>query len=375
MKYSIMYSINLMLFAGLFLVTACSSEPEDVETTEEPASVVDAGFVVQRQSLDLVEVANRSQSVPIQVSGRVVPQNTTELYSEVQGVVVSTSKSFKAGTPFSKGEVLLKLDSKEFALNLESQRSAFLNNLTAMMPDLKADYPDNYPKWAAYIRAYELGQPLKVLPPTQSEAEKYFVTANRIYDTYYAIKALEERLEKYTLTAPYNGMITRSNVDIGGLVSPGQLLGTFTNNRQYELEAGVSVDMTAALRIGDTVTFTSNAVSGKWIGRIVRINDMVDPRTQNISVFFAVAGDQLRSGMYLEGYLNQSGKQRGFVIHQSLLARDQSVLVLENEVIARKAVTPIAYLQDSILVTGLHDRAQLIANRFEVPVDGKKVSL
>ncbi|MEO0332076.1 MAG: HlyD family efflux transporter periplasmic adaptor subunit, partial [Bacteroidota bacterium] len=243
------------------------------------------------------------------------------------------------------------------------------------MPDLKADYPDNYQQWLTYVQAYDSGEPLNVLPETTSEGEKYFITANQVYNTFYSIKAQEERLSKYTIRAPYAGLVTNAQVDIGGMVSPGQLLGTLISSNDYELEAGINLETATHLSVGDQLTFSSNEIAGTWTGEVVRINDIVDPQTQNIPVFFRLEGPSLKSGMYLEGAFNTHRYQDVFVIPQAALSRDESVLVLKEDVIVRQPITPVEYLRDSIIVQGLTENDQLITNQFSTPVEGTKVSM
>ena len=284
--------------AATVVLASCGGDQEQSVDTVANQEATQPGteYVIRKNDLTLMPVKNRTKAVKLPVSGRVVPQNETQLYTEVQGKVLPGGFRFREGISFRRGDCLLTLDSKEFSLQLESQKSAFLNNLTGMMPDLKADYPANYENWLNYIKSYEIGQPLKPLPETKSDAEKYLVTANQVYNTYYAIKAQEERLKKYRIIAPYNGMITKTHVDIGGLVSPGQLLGTVINNENYELEAGVSLEIASQLRIGDQIEFTSNELTDQWVGKVTRINNIVDPNTQNIPVFFPDLGKRDQVG-------------------------------------------------------------------------------
>ncbi|WKN45634.1 efflux RND transporter periplasmic adaptor subunit [Tunicatimonas pelagia] len=346
--------------------SAASSESNKTESTS-------SSNTVRLSTLELIPVENREKTIQVPVSGRVVPKNQTQLLAEVQGRILPASCKFKAGQHFKRGEVLLYVDSREFALNLEAQKSAFLNILTGIMPDLKADYPNNYQQWLTYVQAYDSGQPLQPLPETSSEGEKYFITSNQVYNTFYSIKAQEERLNKYTIRAPYAGLVTDAMVDIGGMVSPGQLLGTLISSSDYELEAGVTLEATTNLSVGDKLTFQSNEIAGTWIGEVVRINDIVDPQTQNIPVFFQMQGPSLKSGMYLEGTFATRSYEDVFVIPQAALSRDESVLILEENVIVRKAITPVEYLRDSIIVQGLTESDQLILNQFGTPVEGKKV--
>ncbi|MCG8388198.1 MAG: HlyD family efflux transporter periplasmic adaptor subunit [Cytophagales bacterium] len=363
--------------AATVVLASCGGDQEQsVDTVaDQEATQPGTEYVIRKNDLTLMPVKNRTKAVKLPVSGRVVPQNETQLYTEVQGKVLPGGFRFREGISFRRGDCLLTLDSKEFSLQLESQKSAFLNNLTGMMPDLKADYPANYENWLNYIKSYEIGQPLKPLPETKSDAEKYLVTANQVYNTYYTIKAQEERLKKYRIIAPYNGMVTKTHVDIGGLVSPGQLLGTVINNENYELEAGVSLEIASQLRIGDQIEFTSNELTDQWVGKVTRINNIVDPNTQNIPVFFRIAGKGIKSGMYLEGEFSSKTYEDVFVIPSEVLSRDEKVLLLKNNTILGKPIEPVEYLQDSIIIKGLADGDQLITNEFQIPVKGKRVTL
>ncbi len=170
-------------------------------------------------------------------------------------------------------------------------------------------------------------------------------------------------------------MVTKTHVDIGGLVSPGQLLGTVINNENYELEAGVSLEIASQLQIGDKIEFTSNELTDTWMGKVIRINNIVDPKTQNIPVFFQISGKGIKAGMYLEGEFATKTYDDVFVIPSAVLSRDEKVLLLKDNTIMGKPIKPVEYLKDSIIIRGLADGDQLITNEFQIPVKGKKVTL
>lgn len=368
------HSWVLVLTIGLLLYS-CSEPKEQVDNQNDQEEPLASSSEIKKSKLQLVSISSQDKAIEVLVSGRVIPKNTTALVAEVQGRLGTTDLNFKEGNAFNLGQTLISIDSKEFSLNLESQRSSFLNILTGMMPDLKEDYPDNYNSWLNYVREYRIGASLQSLPGTKSDSEKYFVTSRGVYSSYYAIKALEERLTKYSIQAPYKGIITRSNVDVGGLVSPGQVLGEIISTEGYELEAGVALNVANKLKIGDRLVFVSNQQSGEWNGKVVRIGGTVDSQTQNVPVYFSINGPDLRPGMYLEGSYNTQNFNDVFVIHSSVLGRDESVLILERDLIVRKPVQPIEYVQDSVLVKGLANQDQLILNQFSEPVEGQKVSL
>jgi multidrug efflux pump subunit AcrA (membrane-fusion protein) len=366
-------SYLFLLFLPLAL-NGCGGEKstDDASLAEQKSETI---AEIPIGKLQLFQVNSKTKQVGEMISGRVISKNETQLVAEVQGLILPTSIPMKAGVKFRKGDQLIAIDSKEFGLNLKSQKSAFLNALTGIMPDLKADYPANFQSWVTYLGAIDLETPLADLPQTQSDSEKFFITSRGIYTSFYSIKAQEERLTKYAIMAPYSGTITQSMVDVGGLVSPGMPLGTIINSGELELEAGSSLKVASQLKVGDQLTFTSNEVSGSWTGTVSRIGGVVDPQTQNVPIFFRISGPNLIPGMYLQGQFASSNFSEVYVIPNTALGRDQGVLVLVDDLIVSKSVETIEILQDSTLVKGLAENDRVILTQFTLPMAGKKVIL
>lgn len=377
-----MYQRNKLLWGiGLFVViigfTAYrSSDPkpsDEKELVTKEESSNHTASKIQKEDLIFLNVNVGQRGMTKKIIGRVIPKNETTIVGEVQGKMLSGTIQLKEGITFRKNDLLINIDAAEFELGLEAQRSTFLNTLTGLMPDLKSDYPNSYLSWFEYIQQYDFGKTLPPLPKTVSDEEKFFITSNRVYSSYYSIKAQEERLKKYKIFAPYSGMITQSNIDKGSLVTPGQPLLDIVSNRTFEVETGVDLETIQYLKVGTQVKFTSNEYQGEWTGRVKRINDLIDPKTQNIPVFFEISGKGIRPGLYLEGSFQMKSFQEVTAIPQSALHRDESVLLLNNNVITRKSVEPVAFLTDSILVHGLAPTDQVILNQFEIPVEGTLV--
>ncbi|MEM0992683.1 MAG: HlyD family efflux transporter periplasmic adaptor subunit [Bacteroidota bacterium] len=377
MKQLVPFVKVLTAIAMSVFMASCSATLPDESSSAEAVSVEEKAAVVlvKKEDLSLLEVKNSPRKQSSLISGRVIPRNTTQLFAEVQGKIKPSKRSFKAGSNFRKGEPLIEIERKEFELSLESQRAALLNVLTGILPDIKSDYATSYEQWLDYVKTYDFGQTLASLPDPKSYEEKFFLTSNQVYSLYYQIKSLEERLDKYTIVAPYTGTITATTVDVGSLVSPGQALGTISNRMHYELEAGMPLSIANQLQIGDQVTFKSNEIAGTWTGRVVRINNLIDPSTQNIPVYFSLQGKGLRAGMYLEGEIATNKTAAVTAIPNAALSRDESVLILEKDVITRKNVQPIDFLTDSILVKGLNDSDLVILNQFDIPMEGSKVGM
>ena len=366
---------TLAVFIGLLV--SCGEEPNEGSKEEQktPAPKTESSVqVIRKSDLKLQSITNGTVTSYVQITGRVIPKNTTQLVAEVQGRILSSANPFKAGTSYAKGQTMLRIDSREFVLGLESQKNAFLNILTSMMPDLKADYPDNYQNWLNYVSNYETGGALPALPQTTSDPEKYFVTSRQVYTTFYNIKAQEERLSKFTLRAPYSGSLSVALVDDGGLVSPGQPVGTFISNTVYEIESAVSIPLATKLKPGQKINFKSNGLDKAFTATVSRINDIVDPNTQNIPVFLSVSDADLRSGMYLEGQVNSGSVENAVAIPVEVVDRDNTVHILKDGIIRKVPITIVSTGNEMLTIRGLENNDQLILTTFENPISGLKIT-
>lgn len=362
------------LIGCCLLFASCGDSNEEETKPQNNPETESSVQVIRKKDLDIYEVYPLELKNYNSITGRVVPTNSTQLIAEVQGRIREGTKPFKSGNSFRKGQVILRVDATEFAYNLESQKNAFLNIITGIMPDLKADYPDNYEIWLTYVSNYNTDELLPPLPEPKSDSEKYFITSNSVYNTYYQIKSQENRLSKYILRAPFDGSLTSTLVDVGGLVSPGQPLGTFISYGNYEIETAVSFSLSKDLEIGQKIEFSAIEDDDPYTATLVRINDIVDPQTQNIPVFFTVNNSSLKAGLYLQGRVLDETYSDAVRLPKETMYRDETVLILRDSIIVKKTVELLNTQLDSIIVRGLDAGDRVILNRFDNPVSGLKIN-
>ena len=166
------------------------------QTRPIPAKVIKTVFVDT--------VINGNVKIIIPANGSLTAKRRIELFSEVQGVFRIGSRLFKAGQKYNSGDVFIRIDNTEYYANVQSAKSNFYNTLTAIMPDLKLDFPDVFKKWETYIDNIDLKKTTPSLPELTTEKEKYFITGRGIISGYYNVKNLEQRLNKYAISAPFN---------------------------------------------------------------------------------------------------------------------------------------------------------------------------
>ncbi|MFQ5447964.1 MAG: efflux RND transporter periplasmic adaptor subunit [Saprospiraceae bacterium] len=320
-------------------------------------------------------VRNSRTPITITSSGTLVAKNKVELYSEVQGIFEKSDKPFKPGTSFRKGETLLKINSDEYFATVQAQKSSLYNQLVLFLPDLRLDYPDAFSKWEKYVRAFSMDGPLQPLPEPATEKEKLFVSGRNIFTAWYNVKNMEERLAKYTITAPFSGVLTDAIVNPGTLIRQGQKLGEYIDPGVYELEVAVNAGFMELLKVGKTVALHNLEHTKSWKGKVVRVNGRVNQSTQTIQVFIQVSGKRLKEGMYLEAEVQAKEEENTFEVSRKLLVDGSKLFVVRDSVLEYASVTPVFFKDKTVIVRGLEDGTQLLSKAVPGAYAGMKVKV
>ena len=207
-------------------------------------------------------VKNSTIPIVIPANGNLTAKRRIELYAEVQGIFTPGTTLFKAGQTYRQGQTLIRIDASEYYASVQSAKSNLYNSIAAIMADLRLDFPEVFPKWQAYLNGFDLNTTTPKLPSMASEKENYFITGRGIVSNYYNVKNLEQRLSKYTISAPFDGILTEALVTEGSLIRSGQKLGEFIDPSVYEMEVAISKSFANLLKVGEKV------IKGRLIDKI-----------------------------------------------------------------------------------------------------------
>ncbi|SHJ65909.1 Multidrug efflux pump subunit AcrA (membrane-fusion protein) [Reichenbachiella agariperforans] len=320
-------------------------------------------------------VKNQSESINITESGRLTAKNKADIYAEVQGVMQTTGKEFKAGVQFSKGQVLVKIKSSDSYANLQAQKSVLQNLVTSILPDLRLDYPESFERWNQYVINFDIDKPIPALPETASDKEKYFITGKNIYTTYYNTKNLEIVQSKYNIRAPYSGVVTEALVRPGTVIRTGQKLGEFIDPSVYELEIAISHSMISSLAPGQNVMVSSPGSDQAWVGKVARINGKVDATTQTVLVFIDVKGEGLKEGLYLEAHIEGQKVDQVYELDSKLLVGGNKIYTVVDNKLKLVSIQVIHKTQETVIVSGLTDGTEIVSKLVPGAYEGMEVKV
>ena len=321
------------------------------------------------------KATNEPIEIIITESGLLTAKRRAEIFSEVQGLMLPGDKDFKPGVSFKKNQTILRIDNQEFMASVHGQRSILQNQLTSMLPDLRLDFPQSFALWQAYLTDYNIHKTTLPLPELNSDKEKYFITSRGIYTSYYQIKNMEITARKHTILAPFDGIVTSSEINPGTVVRPGQKLGEFIDPSTLELRISLKQALAPMIKTGVSATCTlpGNPIRS-WEAKVSRINAKVNPYTQTVDAFIELSGADLKDGMYMEAQLSGTHTVHAYEVDRSLLIQDKSLYIVTDSTLSLRPVTILYKKKSTVLVDGI-DGTNLLVRPIPGAYDGMKVSI
>jgi RND family efflux transporter MFP subunit len=269
---------------------------------------------------------------------------------------------------------MIKVDDSEFRAGLYAQRSDFQNLITSVLPDIKLEFPGEFQKWYDYLTAMEVDQPLKQLPEIKSKKEKFFITGRKIYSSFYSIRNLEARLDKYNIRAPFPGIVTESNVNPGTLIRVGQKIGVFSNTDVFELEISIKANDVNLISIGDKADIISPEDGTICNGKVSRINAAIDLNTQTVSVFVESRDSRLREGMFAKARISGGSMDNVYEIPRNILVENRYVYVITpDSSLERREIDAVRFLDKSVIIKGFADGTRIVSRNIPGIFPGMKI--
>jgi multidrug efflux pump subunit AcrA (membrane-fusion protein) len=360
----------VIILLAMFFASRAAEKPEaTAKAGAEKAAVL--------RTISTQAVENQSIKTKVALFGRLISVEKIDIYAEVNAVLLPNSPNLRAGQRVEKGGVLLRMDAAEPTLTLQAQRSALLTSITQIMPDIKIDFADNLEAWESYRRNFDVTKPVPALPVPKTERERDFIALKTINNQYYTIKSGEERLTKYTVVAPFSGEITESLISTGSYIRAGQKLATLMNTGVYELEAAVALEDLKYIKVGDAVQLQAEEGSAKWTGRIARIANSIDTKSQTLKAYIQVSGGGLRENMFLTGYTDAMAMSEVVELPRRLLVSGEKIYVYQpsDSTLRLQPVQVVRQNTETVLLRGLANGQQVLKELATGIFEGQKVQL
>ncbi|MFK7921871.1 MAG: efflux RND transporter periplasmic adaptor subunit [Bacteroidia bacterium] len=301
-------------------------------------------------------VEYKSREIALSGLGKVVSESAIDLIAEVQGEILSGNVLLKRGTSFRKGQTIFRINNKEARLSLYAQKSNFMTSIAGVMPDLRIDFPEAYPRWQAYFEALTVEARLPALPEMKTAKEKVFFTSRNILNQFYSIQSAEERLSKYIVRAPFSGSIVDVTQEVNSVINPGGRVARIARSNRLELEVPFQTTDLEYVKRGMEVDVLSEDRTNRWRGKIGRIGTSLDAATQTINLYisFNPGNASIFEGQFLMAEIPGSKIRNVMEIPRNAVFNRNQIYVVEDSMrLVSKEIEIEKINQETVLFTGV----------------------
>jgi len=331
-----------------------------------------------KRYVNAVPIKYKTLSSELKATGRVASQNYFDLSTEVRGKILPGQVSLKKGQSFRKGQLLLKIYDKEAKLALQAHKSRFLNSLANILPDFKIDFKDSYNDWNTFFSNIDIEKDIPELPKIKSDKEKIYLAGRNILSDWYSIKSEEIVLKKHYIYAPFNGAFTEVFSEPGAVASPGARIAKMIRTDKLELEVPVEAANIRFLKTGQTVKIISSDKNEIFTGRILRISDFINPKTQSVPIFIDISNrknKRVYQGEYMTAVFSNITLENVYEIPREAVFNQNHVFIVENGKLRKKSVKIQKLNEETIFFNGLPENDLVVTEALINAVENMDIEI
>ena len=274
--------------------------------------------------------------------GSVVPRTESELIPEVSGRVINISKALNSGGFFSKGDMLLEIDSLDYEVALEQARAAVASAESEFANARKA-----------HERQLDLASKQSTSESQRDDAlnRMQFAQAS-LREAHARVSKAQRDLERTRLVAPFQGRVRSERVDIGQFVSRGTPVASLYSTDFAEVRLPLNDEELAFLElplggVSDPDAALPTAIlrarfggrDHQWESTIVRTEGELDPQTRMVNVIAQVEapydteGDRplLAIGLFVEAEIIGRTRHDIFVLPRSAMQANKQIYIIDED--------------------------------------------
>lgn len=282
---SLRYAFFLALVPALLLTTVQAQEQHSA-TAYAPVTVTVAKVQAQRIP-SLIEVAGTLQAA----ESAAIAAKVTGIVTKVPVMLGSTIKAGDLLVQISAGEISARLSQAEAQLAQARRNLEREQNLLA--------------KSAATEET------------VKSMRDQY----NMAQAGYNEAKAM---LGYTAITAPFDGVITRKEVNSGDLTTPGTLLLQLENNRRLQVRSSVPESLVLAIHSGERLTVKVDAAGVLVEGTVTEVAPAADPQSRTAPVVIDLPPHaDLRAGQFARVQLPSPDASGLLIAESAVIAHGQ----------------------------------------------------
>jgi RND family efflux transporter MFP subunit len=368
LKWALSIGVIVAAVAVAFILISTKEEPPRAEKPLEGTLV------------EVIQINTSRHEVDLHAKGTVVPAREIVLQAELGGRVIWQSPELVAGGRFKTDQPMVRIDSRDYQLAVESHRSQV--NRAKLDLSIEARRGEVAKReWTAFGEM-DVSDEQRALAQREPQLE-----ANRL-----ALKAAQSALKKAqldlsrtTLRAPFNAMVVTENVDTGQVLSPQTAVARLVGTDEYHVQVSVPVASLRSARVRTADAPGSEVKIFQRVGQetierpgeVIRQLPDLDPGGAmarvlvNIENPLGKRGDlPLLLGSFVDVSIGAQPIADAIRLPRVALRNGRNVYVMNDQDMLEIRDVQIAWTEpDAVLVTGgLGSNERIVTSRIATPV-------
>jgi len=377
-----------------------------IRTRPEPARVPRHEITLL---VDGLTVQPRTVVEPIVGYATARADRAANVAAEVAGRVQQVSDDLHVGRQVRAGQVLVRIDDREYRHRLDQARSDLAaaeaelarlekeeRNLQRLLEIAASERDIAERDYRRVLALFESGQaPQRELDLARqaldSARRNWQVLDNEVSllparkaaqraarDRAAAEVALAElQVQRCEVRAPFDGRIAEVRIEQGERVAPGTLLFAILDPRHIELPVQLPVSLRDRVRVGARCRLHLDSNPGlSWEGQVVRIAPQADESTRTFDLFVEVDNSQqalpLLPGMFVRAVIEGPTLRNVLLVPRNSI-QHETVLVSQNGVVRRVPVRVERHVYDQSVVSGLQPGQTVLVSNLDLLHEGMHV--
>jgi RND family efflux transporter MFP subunit len=184
-----------------------------------------------------------------------------------------------------------------------------------------------------------------------------------------------EKLEKYTIVAPMDGMVLRRDGEIGEIAEPGQILFRVGVPKPLQVVAEVNEEDIPRVVVGQAVLLRTDAFAGRRLdGKVSEITPMGDAVARTYRIRVALPDDTpVHVGMSVEANIVTREKADALLIPADAVLGSQVIVVASDRARRRQVEIGIRGTRSVEILSGLGEGERIASPAPVGLADGARV--
>lgn len=336
--------------------------------------------------VEVVRVTRESAPAEVEALGTVTPAKTLVVQPELSGRVVYVHPELVPGGTIRAGEVLVRLDSREFRLALEERKAALEKaQFELALEEGRGRVAER--EWklvgAESKTAGIQGKALALREPHLANAQAALQGAQA------GVERAELNVARTVIRAPFDVLVRSENVEVGQIVSPQSQLATVVGTEAFWIQTAVPLSSLRWIHGAEHASPSAATVRlmlgedgvAEREGSVLRVTGELDPKGQMARVIVRVPDPlgldapgtpRLLLGAYVRVGIAGRALDDVFVVPRIALRQGGLLWVADGEDKLRIRETRAVWSNEREVYVrdGVKDGERVVTSRIAAPVEG-----